>query len=45
MSGILHGRHAEPLDLALDEHGPGEAEAAVFLSDGVSWRSYNDTGA
>lgn len=37
--------HAEPLELARDEQGPGETEAAVFLSDGVSWHSYNGTGA
>jgi hypothetical protein len=34
----------EPIDRierALDEHGPGEAEVALFLNDDVYLRSYN----
>ena len=33
--------HADRLERALDEHGPGEAEVALRLSDDVYLRSYN----
>ncbi len=34
-------QHADRLERMLDEHGPGEAEVALFLNDDMYLRSYN----